>query len=138
MKGNTPITNEKEQHPTLFTKSNDNQKKEEIGKSNPIPFILTLIVGDKLLHNSMIDFGVSTTIMPKQIVEALMLEYEPLNRGVGQLDGQKIQDISIIKNLPLTLYSWPNIVAPQEVVIVYIHPIFGHYLSCDFIKNIGG
>lgn len=52
------------------------------GKPKPNPFYLTLIVGDKLLHNSMIDSGASTTVMPKQIAEVLNIKYEPLNRVV--------------------------------------------------------
>lgn len=49
------------------------------GKHKPNPFYLTLIVGDKLLHNSMI---ANTTVMPKQIAKVLNIKYEPLNRGV--------------------------------------------------------
>lgn len=60
------------------------------GKPKPNPFYLTLIVGDKLLHNSMIDSGASTTIIPKRISEVLNIRYEPLNRGVMHLDGNKV------------------------------------------------
>lgn len=41
------------------------------GKLKPNPFFLTLIVGDKLYHNSMIYSDASTTIMPKEIAEVL-------------------------------------------------------------------
>lgn len=65
--------------------------KDEINKSKPIPFFLMLVIGEKLLHNSMLDLGASTNIMPKQIVEALQIQYELLDRGIMQLDGKKIQ-----------------------------------------------
>lgn len=41
------------------------------GNLKPKPFFLTLIVGKILFHNSMIDFGASTIVIPKKIVEAL-------------------------------------------------------------------
>lgn len=34
------------------------------GKLKHNPFFFTLIIGDKLLHNTMIDSGASTTVMP--------------------------------------------------------------------------
>lgn len=64
-------------------------KEKEVSGINPTPFFLTLIVGDKLLHNNMIDLGASTTVMPKQVVDALKLKYEPLENGIMQLDRKK-------------------------------------------------
>lgn len=60
----------------------DQKKKDERGKLKPMPFFLTLIVEDKLLHNSMMDFGAITIVMPKQIKKALNMGYEPLERGI--------------------------------------------------------
>lgn len=99
------------------------------GKPKPNPFYLTLIVGDKLLHNSMIDSRASTTVMPKQIAEVLNIKYDPLNKGVMQLDENRVQTIGLIKNLPLTLFACPSITVSQEVVIIDIPPIFGLCLS---------
>lgn len=45
----------------------------------------------------MINFGASTTVMLKQIPEVLKLEYEPLDRGAMQLDGNIVQAISIFR-----------------------------------------
>lgn len=107
-------------------------------KPKPNPFYLTLIVGDKLLHNSMIDFGASTTIMPKQIVEVLNIKNEPLNRSVMQLDGNKVQTVGLIKSLWLTLFVCPSVIVSQEVVVIDIPPIFSLCLSRDFTAKIGG
>lgn len=68
------------------------------GKPKPNSFYLTLIVGDKLLHNSLIDSCASTIVMPKQIVEILNIRYEPLSRGIMQLDGNKVQNVDLIKS----------------------------------------
>lgn len=61
------------------------------GRMKPNTFFLTLIVGNKFLHNSVIDSGASTTIVPKQIAEVLNLKFEPLSRGVMQLDGNRFK-----------------------------------------------
>lgn len=108
------------------------------GKSKPNPFYLTLIVGDKLLHNLMIDSGAITTVMPKKIVEVLNIKYEPLSKGVMQLDGNRVQTMGLIKSLPLTLFACPSVTMSQEVVVIGIPPIFGLCLSRDFTTKIRG
>lgn len=107
-------------------------------KPKPKPFFLTLIVGKKLLHDSMIDSGASTIVMPKQIAKALDLSYEPLNRGVMQLDGNKVKTIGVIKNLPLTLFSCPSIIVPQDTIIIDVPPMFDLCLCQEFTSKIGG
>lgn len=113
-------------------------KSQSEGKPKPKLFYLTLIVGDKLLHNSMIDFGTNTSVMPKQITEVLNIKYEPLNHSVMQLDGKKVQTLDLIKSLPLTLFACPSITVSQEVVVIDIPLVFGLHLSRDFTTKIGG
>lgn len=80
-------------------------KEKENNKSKIVHFILTLIIGDKLLHNSMIDLGDSSIFMPKKIVEALHFRRQAkFNRIIMQLDGKKVQSIGIIKELPFTYF----------------------------------
>lgn len=55
--------------------------------SKPPPFYLSLIIGDKLVHIFMIDSGPSSLVMPKGIADFLGIKYEPITRGVVQLDG---------------------------------------------------
>lgn len=116
--------------------------KESLAKDRsrlkPYPFFLTLIVGKKILHNAMIDSGASTTAMPKQIVEALGLNYEPMKRGVMQLDGNKVETIGVIKALPLTLSACPSITVSQDTMIIDVPPMFGLCLSQEFTSKVGG
>lgn len=93
-------------------------------------------MGEKLLHNVMIDSSASTTVMPKQIVEALRLSYEPLKRGIIQLYGNKVKTIGVIKDPPLTLFSYPSITNLQDTVIIEVPPMFGLYLSQEFSSKI--
>lgn len=100
--------------PVVLTNEVSPPKSQLEGKPQPNPFYLTLIVGDKLLHNSMIDYGASTTVMPKQITELLNIKYEPLNRGVMQLNGNKVHTIGLIRSLPLTLSHVPVLLYPKK------------------------
>lgn len=77
----------------------------------------------------MIDSRASTTIMPKQITKVLNIRYDPLYKGVMQLNEEKVQMVGLIKNLPLTLFACPSVTVSQEVVVIDIPPIFGLCLS---------
>ena len=51
----------------------------EIGKKvRPSPFYVSLIIGDKLVHNCMTDLGASSSVMPKCVFDALGMKYEPI------------------------------------------------------------
>lgn len=88
--GESQPSTEKLCSPTVLTNETMPPKSQMEAKPKLNPFYLTVIVGDKLLHNSMIDSGASTTIMPRHIAEVLNIKYEPLNRGVIQLDRNKV------------------------------------------------
>lgn len=76
--------------------------------------------------------------MPKQIVEKLGIEYDPLEKGVVQWDGTAIKIVGVIKNLSLTLHTCPNFSIPQEVYVIELPPYFVICLSLDFTTKIGG
>ena len=48
----------------------------------PPPFYISLIIGDKLVHNCMIDSGASSSVMPKCVVDILEMKYEPIVKDV--------------------------------------------------------
>lgn len=86
----------------------------------------------------MFDSGASTTVMPKVIVDALGIKYEPLRRGFMKLDEKTIQTIGVIKYLPLQLYSFSNITILQDIEIISIPPVFRLCLSRFFTTKIRG
>lgn len=54
----------------------DKQPNKEVGKEvKPPPFYVSIIIGDKLVHNCMVDSGASRSVMPKQIVDKFGLKY---------------------------------------------------------------
>lgn len=75
----------------------------------PSPFYFSLIIGEHLVHNYMVENGASNTDMPKVIAKKLGLQYEPTERSVLQLDGTTTNTVGIIKNLEVTLHAFPNV-----------------------------
>lgn len=56
---------------------------EENNKNlKPPPFYVSLIIGDKLVHNCMIYLEASSSVMPKQIADQLGLQYEVTLKGI--------------------------------------------------------
>lgn len=76
--------------------------------------------------------------MPKDLGDKLGLIYEPISRGVVQLDGTTIKLVRLVKDLGLTLQACPNFVIPQDMYIVDLPPHFFICLSRDFIAKLGG
>ena len=55
-------------------KEKDKEDSEKIFKESnkvikPPPFYLSLIIGDKLVHNCMVDNGATSSVMPKKIAD---------------------------------------------------------------------
>ena len=71
-------------------------------KVRPPPFYVSLIIGDKLVQNYMIDSGASSSVMPRCVVDALEIKYEPIVKDVLQLNGSTVKTIGILRN-----EKWP-------------------------------
>ena len=48
----------------------------------PPPFYISLVIGDKIVHNYMIDSGACTSFMPKNIADQLDIRYELVTNGI--------------------------------------------------------
>ena len=71
----------------------------------PSPFYISLIIGDKIAHNCMIDSGTSTSVMPKRTTDQLGIKYEPMTNGITQLDGSSCRTIRVFNDLKVTLHA---------------------------------
>ena len=107
-------------------------------KSKPSPFYLSLIIGDKILHNCMIDSRASISTMPRCVVDQLGMKYEPVINHVLQLDGTLVTTIGILKGLKIALHEFPSCTVIQAISIVDLSPHFAIYLSREFTAKIGG
>ena len=107
-------------------------------KSKPSPFYLSLIIGDKIVHNCMIDSGASSSIMPRCVADQACLKYEPMIKHVLQLDGTLVIIVGIIKGLRMALHACPSCTVTQDISIVELPSHFSICLSRDFTTQIGG
>ena len=75
----------KDQPPNMESATSLIQPSKEVETSKkvrPPPFYVSLIIGDKLVHNCMIDSGASSSVMPRCVVDALEMKYEPIVKDV--------------------------------------------------------
>ena len=58
-------------------------KEMKTSKKDRLPiFYVSLIIGDNLVHNCMIDLGASSLAMPKCVANILEVKYEPIVNDV--------------------------------------------------------
>lgn len=104
----------------------------------PHPFYVSLIIGDKLVHNCMRDSGASNFIMPRCIADLLGIKYESMVRDVIQLDGSYVKIVGILKNVEMALYPFPNCTITQDILVAEVDLYFSIYLSRDLTTQRGG
>ena len=63
------------------------------------PFLLSIRIYMKNLHNCIIDLGASCNIMPLSIVQRLGFTPQPSNQIVIQLDKKKVKVIGVLKDI---------------------------------------
>ena len=97
---------------------------ESSKKGRPPPFYVSLIIGDKLVHNCIIDLGASRFVMPRCIANLLGIKYEPMVKDVLQLDGSSIMIVGILKNIETTLHVYPSHNITQDISISEVKPHF--------------
>ena len=107
-------------------------------KVRPPPFYVSLIIGDKLVHNCMIDSGASSSVMPRCVADVLEMKYEPIVRDVLQLDGSTVKTIGIHRNVEMALHACPGCTVTQDISVAEVKPHFSICLSRDFTAQIGG
>ncbi|KAH9299889.1 hypothetical protein KI387_044112 [Taxus chinensis] len=128
----------KEKVLTNVSQTEGNHRGQQGKMLKPTPFYVSLIIGNQLVHNCMMDLRASSLVMPKQIVDQLGIQYESISKGLVQLDGTAVTTVGVIKNLSLTLHACPNIVVLQDVFVIDLPPLFTLCLSRDFTAKIGG
>jgi hypothetical protein len=71
--------------------------------SKNLPFYLSLLVNDKVLHNCMLDSGASSNVMTKKVMEQLNLRISRPYHNICALDSQTIEVFGLIKGLQVYL-----------------------------------
>ena len=93
------------------------------------PFYLSLNVHDMIVNNAMIDSGASHNLMPKGVVESLVLEVTRPYKYLYSFDSRKVKCLGLIKDMVVTLEKIPSKTLVMDFVVAYIPPKFGVLLS---------
>ena len=73
------------------------------------PFLLSIRIYGKNLHNFLIDLGASCNVMPLSIAQRLGVNPQPSNRVVIQLDKKEVKLIDVLKDVRIQLTIDPRI-----------------------------
>jgi hypothetical protein len=98
------------------------------------PFYISLNIHDKILHNYLLDSGVSHNLMPKLVMDELGLDVTKPYHDLFSFDSRKFICLSLIKDLVINLAQLPMRNMVMDVVVVDIPPKFGLLLSHSWRK----
>lgn len=72
-------------------------KHPSMGRNRPPPFYISLEYEGFVVHNYLIDFEASITIMPKAVCDIMGLQYTRTSNGVLQLNRTNVKIVGVIK-----------------------------------------
>lgn len=80
-----------------------NKAQTYIPKKAITPFLVTLRVAEKHLHNYMMESGASTNIISYEVCKALNLPIVEIPNGITQLDSTPMKVVGMIHNLHIQI-----------------------------------
>lgn len=128
-------------------KPNNEPKDEEIvlksmncyvGNEDHLPFYVSLIVNDRLLHNCMLDSGASSNVMTKKVMEQLNLRVSRPYHNICSMDSKRIEVCGIIKDLQVFLAAYPDRIMTMDIVVIDVPDSWGMLLSRKWASDLGG
>jgi hypothetical protein len=132
-KSQIDVINLQDEHPTIMFGTHI-----ENDKYCAVPFYITLIIHDHLLHNCMLDSGASHKLMPKDIMDKLILQITRPYQDLYSFDYKKVKCMGMIKNLVVNLAQ--NLVKSvlMDVVVDDVPTKYGMLLSRSWGVKLGG
>ena len=123
-----------EERPTIYLGNLVQSQNED----NPPPFYLSLNIHDKLLHNYLLDSGASHNLMPKKVMEELVLQVTKEYHDLYTFDSKRVQCMGIIKDLVVSLTQLLMKSVVMDIVVADIPSRFIMLLSRSWSKKLGG
>lgn len=102
------------------------------------PFYVSLNIHDKILHNSMFDFGASHNLMPKSVMEKLDLDIIRPYKDLFSFDSSQVRCLGLIKDLCVSLVQCSAKTILMDIVVVDIPPKYGMLFSRSWRAKIQG
>jgi ribonuclease HI len=103
-----------------------------------LPFYLSLLVNDKMLHNCMLDSRASSNVMTKKVMEQLNLRISRPYHNICALDSQTIEVFGLIKGLQVYLTVCPDIMIEMDIVVIDAPDVWGMLLNRKAAADLGG
>jgi len=110
------------------------------GRKNPShqPFFISLVVGDLLLHNYMLDYGASTNVMSLTIMNRLGLKTTRMYKNICAMDSREVKVFGLIKDLCVSLAVYQDISLLMDMVVIDVLDARGMLLSRKWAVDLGG
>ena len=96
------MVNLEDEYPTIMVGNHVEERDDSVP-----PFYVTLTIHDKLMHNCMLDSGPSHNLMPKTVMEELVLEITRAYHDLYLFDSRFFQCIGVMNDLVVTLTQIP-------------------------------
>ena len=93
------------------------------------PFFITLVVNDLLLHNSMLDYGESTYVMPLTIMNQLGIKTSRPYHNICTMNSREIGVLGLIKDIKVSLVAHPDISVLMDILVNDVPASWGILLS---------
>jgi ribonuclease HI len=103
-----------------------------------LPFYLSLLVNDKVLHKCMLDSGASSNVMTKKVMEQLNLRISRPYHNICALDSQTIEVFGLIKGLQVYLKAFPDIRIEMDIVVIDVLDLWGMLINRKSAADLGG
>jgi hypothetical protein len=112
---------------------------EESSDVNEVPpFYVILKIHNMTLHNAMLDLGASHNLMPKVVMDQLVLDITRPYKYLFSFDSRKVKFLGLIKNMVVSLSQILAKNMVMDVVVVDIPPKFGMLLSRSWATKLKG
>jgi hypothetical protein len=86
-----------------------------------LPFYLSLLVNNKVLHNCMLDSGATSNVITKKVMEQLNLRISRPYHKICALDSQTIEVHGLIKGLQVYLAAFLDIMFEMDIVVIDVN-----------------
>ena len=106
----SPALNNVQEDPIVILHTMDSRKED-----HP-PFYVSLMMGDLLLHNDMLDSGSASNTMTRKVMEQLNLKTTRPYRNVCAMDSGEVDVVGIILNHQVRLVKYPDIHIAMDIL----------------------
>ena len=107
-------------------------------KEDHPPFYMSLMIGDLLLHNCMLDSGSESNIMTKKVMQQLGLRTTRPYQNVCAIDSRPIKVEGMIERQHVRLAKYPDIHVTMYILVIDVSDKWGMLLSRKFGATLGG